>query len=77
MAAIYYLEYAPGDNINAFSSNEGGYVKGLITYMVMDYLEVKPMSTISSITLLTKFNVVVMQNTHYNFHYNFQIHFQN
>jgi hypothetical protein len=32
-------------------------VKGVITYMVMDKLEVKPMSTISSITLLTKFNV--------------------
>jgi hypothetical protein len=57
MAAIYYLEYTPGDNINASSSSEGGYVKGLITYMVMDDLEVKPMSTISSITLLTKFNV--------------------
>jgi hypothetical protein len=47
---VRYLEYAPSDNINASSSSEGGYVKGLIIYMVMDDLEVKPMSTISSIT---------------------------
>ncbi|XP_075672031.1 uncharacterized protein LOC142641476 [Castanea sativa] len=40
------------------SYTEGGYVKGLVTYMVMDDLEVKLMSTISSITLLiNKFNV--------------------
>ncbi|KAL5734791.1 hypothetical protein ACOSP7_032652 [Xanthoceras sorbifolium] len=36
---------------------ERGFVKGVVTYMVMDDLEVKPMSTISSITLLNKFNV--------------------
>lgn len=36
---------------------EGGFVKGVVTYMVMDNLEVKPMSTISSITLLNKFNI--------------------
>ncbi|XP_059458477.1 uncharacterized protein LOC132188083 [Corylus avellana] len=53
----FYVEYAPSNIINASSSSEGGYVKGVITYMVMDDLEVKPMSTISSITLLTKFNV--------------------
>ncbi|KAK4408469.1 hypothetical protein Sango_0427900 [Sesamum angolense] len=35
----------------------GGFVKGVVTYMVMDNLEVNPMSTISSITLLNKFNV--------------------
>nr|KAJ0222665.1 hypothetical protein LSAT_V11C200093180 [Lactuca sativa] len=34
-----------------------GFVKGVVTYMVMDDLEVKPMSTISSITMLNKFNV--------------------
>ena len=39
------------------SSSEGGYVKGVVTYMVMDNLDVKPMSTISSITLLNKFDV--------------------
>ncbi|KAF3966484.1 hypothetical protein CMV_009421 [Castanea mollissima] len=39
------------------SSSEGGYVKGVVTYMVMDDLVVKPMSTISSITPLNSFNV--------------------
>jgi hypothetical protein len=53
---LSYIVYPPRD-IKASSSGEGGYVKGVITYMVMDDLEVKPMSTISSITLLTKFNV--------------------
>ncbi|BFG22600.1 hypothetical protein CerSpe_088740 [Prunus speciosa] len=37
--------------------SEGGYVKGVVTYMVMDDLEVKPLSTISSIAMLNKFNV--------------------
>ena len=41
----------------AGTSGEGGYVKGLVTYMVMDDLEVKPLSTISSISLLNQFNV--------------------
>ncbi|KAL8525356.1 hypothetical protein ACS0TY_014836 [Phlomoides rotata] len=36
---------------------EGGFVKGVVTYMVMDDLVVKPLSTISSITLLAQFNV--------------------
>ncbi|KAI9156859.1 hypothetical protein LWI28_013265 [Acer negundo] len=36
---------------------EGGFVRGVVTYMVMDNLEVKPMSTISSITLLNEFGV--------------------
>jgi hypothetical protein len=53
---LKYVEY-PQSGIKASSSSEGGYVKGVITYMVMDDLDVKPMSTISSITLLTKFNV--------------------
>ncbi|CAN0898002.1 hypothetical protein LINGRAHAP2_LOCUS19455 [Linum grandiflorum] len=39
------------------NSVEGGFVKGVVTYMVMDDLEVSPMSTISSITLLNKFNI--------------------
>ncbi|XP_057781855.1 uncharacterized protein LOC131000104 [Salvia miltiorrhiza] len=39
------------------ASEDGGIVKGVVTYMVMDDLVVKPMSTISSITLLNKFNV--------------------
>ncbi|KAL7237818.1 hypothetical protein ACSBR2_004009 [Camellia fascicularis] len=39
------------------NGDEGGFVKGVVTYMVMDDLAVKPMSAISSITLLSKFNV--------------------
>ncbi|XP_073290660.1 uncharacterized protein [Primulina huaijiensis] len=38
-------------------STEGGFVKGVVTYMIMDNLVVNPMSTISSITLLNKFNI--------------------
>ncbi|CAL1381859.1 unnamed protein product [Linum trigynum] len=39
------------------SAQRGGLVKGVVTYMVMDNLEVMPMSTISSIALLNKFNI--------------------
>ncbi|KAI3695867.1 hypothetical protein L1987_78870 [Smallanthus sonchifolius] len=35
----------------------GGFVKGLVTYMVMDDLVVTPMTAISSITSLNKFNI--------------------
>ncbi|MCI24900.1 DUF674 family protein [Trifolium medium] len=34
-----------------------GFVKDVVTFMVMDDLVIQPMSTISSITLLNKFNV--------------------
>ncbi|KAK0592431.1 hypothetical protein LWI29_018949 [Acer saccharum] len=37
-----------------------GFVKGMVTYMVMDDLEVKPMSIISSITLLKRLHVKVL-----------------
>ncbi|RWR95480.1 DUF674 domain-containing protein [Cinnamomum micranthum f. kanehirae] len=46
-----------GDGKGERSREEGGFVRGVVTYMVMDDLEVTPMSTISSIALLTKFNV--------------------
>ncbi|XP_039067518.1 uncharacterized protein LOC120213434 [Hibiscus syriacus] len=39
------------------STDEGGYVKGVITYMIMDDLVVRPMSAISCITLLNKFDI--------------------
>lgn len=39
------------------SSGSGGYVKEVSIYMVMDNLEVKPMSNISAISLLNKFHV--------------------
>ncbi|CAL1412891.1 unnamed protein product [Linum trigynum] len=48
---------AGNDGAGDMNSQEGGFVKGVITYMVMDNLEVKPMSTISSITMLNKFNI--------------------
>ncbi|KAJ1400192.1 hypothetical protein SESBI_29752 [Sesbania bispinosa] len=38
-------------------SLKSGFVKEIVTFMVMDDLVVEPMSTISSITLLNKFNV--------------------
>ncbi|KAB2063648.1 hypothetical protein ERO13_A10G212200v2 [Gossypium hirsutum] len=38
-------------------TDEGGYVKGVITYMIMDDLVVRPMSAISCITLLNRFNI--------------------
>ncbi|KAG8369636.1 hypothetical protein BUALT_Bualt14G0034200 [Buddleja alternifolia] len=40
-------------------SGEGGYVKGVVTYMVFDDLVVTPLSVTSSITLLNRFNVEV------------------
>ncbi|XP_040994041.1 uncharacterized protein LOC121240628 [Juglans microcarpa x Juglans regia] len=39
------------------NNTEKGYVRGVVTYMVMDDLTVKPMSTISSITLLNTLNI--------------------
>ncbi|KAL3620111.1 hypothetical protein CASFOL_035023 [Castilleja foliolosa] len=50
-----YVPPPPGDE--KLVSEGGGFVKGVVTYMVMDDLVVTPMSTISSITLLNKFNV--------------------
>ncbi|GAV77078.1 DUF674 domain-containing protein, partial [Cephalotus follicularis] len=48
---------APPDVNRATSSQEGGFVKGVVTYMIMDDLVVKPMSSISSITMLNNFNI--------------------
>ncbi|KAL3828508.1 hypothetical protein ACJIZ3_017310 [Penstemon smallii] len=39
------------------ATNEAGVVKGVVSYMVMDDLVVKPMSTLSILTLLKEFNV--------------------
>ncbi|XP_055831882.1 uncharacterized protein LOC129900832 [Solanum dulcamara] len=44
----------PVENVAA---SNGGLVKGVVTYMVLDDLVVKPMSTISSITLLNQFSI--------------------
>ncbi|XP_056168980.1 uncharacterized protein LOC115682184 [Syzygium oleosum] len=56
------LSWVAGPAVGATSTakvpgGEGGYVTGIVTYMVMDDLVVKPMSTISCITLLNRFNV--------------------
>ncbi|KAK6787666.1 hypothetical protein RDI58_016191 [Solanum bulbocastanum] len=44
-------------NVAPPAATSTGFVKEVVTYMVMDDLVVKPMSTISSITLINKFNV--------------------
>ncbi|KAI5325707.1 hypothetical protein L3X38_034781 [Prunus dulcis] len=45
-------------NCSTFVSNiKAGYVKGGVVYMIMDNLEVKPMTTESSVAVLQKFNV--------------------
>ncbi|KAI3520034.1 hypothetical protein L1887_09255 [Cichorium endivia] len=51
------LNYVRGTGAVTGTGEGGGFVKEVVTYMVMDDLEVKPMSTISSITMLNKFNV--------------------
>ncbi|CAJ2631047.1 unnamed protein product [Trifolium pratense] len=42
---------------NASTNIKSGFVKDVVTFMVMDDLVIQPMSTISSITLLNTFNV--------------------
>ncbi|ONI02431.1 hypothetical protein PRUPE_6G198200 [Prunus persica] len=56
--AVTYVA-SPTSEVQATYSGAGkvGYVKGLVTYMIMDDLEVKPLSTISCITLLSRFSV--------------------
>lgn len=51
------MTYVAPPDMDGKSSNEGGFVKGVVTYMVMEDLVVKPMSTISSLTLIDKFKV--------------------
>ncbi|KAK1409501.1 hypothetical protein QVD17_36027 [Tagetes erecta] len=51
------ITYVAGNGAIKVAAEGGGFVKGVVTYMVMDDLVVKPMSTISSITMLNKFNV--------------------
>ncbi|KAL6577351.1 hypothetical protein OROMI_011627 [Orobanche minor] len=49
--------YAAPPGVQPLPSSEGGFVKELVTYMVMDDLVVMPLSTISSIVLLNKLDV--------------------
>ncbi|KAK1270169.1 hypothetical protein QJS04_geneDACA022807 [Acorus gramineus] len=46
-----------GSGSNVVTDGSGGLVKEVVTYMVMDDLAIMPLSTISIITLLNKFNV--------------------
>ncbi|XP_062156025.1 uncharacterized protein LOC133863902 [Alnus glutinosa] len=54
--ATVKTDFSDGCSSPASSSDEG-YVKGMVTYMVMDDLEVKPTVNISFVTLLNEFNV--------------------
>ena len=60
------MQWTPGDAHGklaqaqaqeAAGEGPGGYVKDVVTLLVMDDLTVEPMSTISAIMLLKKFNV--------------------
>jgi hypothetical protein len=59
------MRWTPGDPAHgklaqaqeAARDGTGGHVKEVVTYLVMDDLTVAPMSTISAIMLLKKFNV--------------------
>ncbi|CAL5073021.1 unnamed protein product [Urochloa decumbens] len=60
------MRWAPGDAHRklalaqaqeARGEGAGGYVKEMVTYLVMDDLTVEPMSTISAIMLLKKFSI--------------------
>lgn len=52
-----YVDAKSGRSAAEGGGEGKGYVKGVLTYSVMDDLTVVPMSTISSITLLNKFNI--------------------
>ncbi|CAI9270078.1 unnamed protein product [Lactuca saligna] len=54
---IMHQKHFTGVVIQKTVMMSGGYVKDVVTYMVMDNLVVKPMSTISSITLINSFGV--------------------
>ncbi|CAI0426396.1 unnamed protein product [Linum tenue] len=53
-----FIDAAPKNVAEIENSEEdGGFVKGVVIYMVMDNLEVRPFSTISTITLLNEFDI--------------------
>ncbi|KAF3339850.1 hypothetical protein FCM35_KLT15621 [Carex littledalei] len=52
------LEFVAGSIVKKEEEKgEKGFVKGVVTYTVMDDLSVMPMSTISSVTLLNQFGI--------------------
>ncbi|KAK9282975.1 hypothetical protein L1049_011200 [Liquidambar formosana] len=54
---VTYVAPVTTNRENKASTSEGGYVKGLFTYMVMDDLSVMPVSVIAGIGVLNKCNV--------------------
>ncbi|KAM6567948.1 hypothetical protein CsatA_027076 [Cannabis sativa] len=50
-------EVGSSSSSSSRANDDVGIVNGVVTYMIMDDLEVKPMSSISSIALLNTFNV--------------------
>ena len=51
------VSYVVAEAAKVAATAEVGFVKGVVTYMVMDDLVVQPMSTISSITLLNNLSI--------------------
>ncbi|KAK9186932.1 hypothetical protein WN944_018321 [Citrus x changshan-huyou] len=54
---ITFVSQVAGTSTAAAVATERGFVKEVVTCMVMDNLEVTPISTISSITFLNKFTI--------------------
>ncbi|KAG6765310.1 hypothetical protein POTOM_029341 [Populus tomentosa] len=54
---VKFIGTSDSTTSSAKPNGEGGYVKGLITYMVTDDLSVSPMSMVSGVGLLSKFNI--------------------
>lgn len=46
-----------GKAMEVLSGGPDGYVLGVVTYMVMDDLQIKPLSTLGCLNLLNKYNV--------------------
>ncbi|KAB1224825.1 hypothetical protein CJ030_MR1G004774 [Morella rubra] len=53
----YEVQYTAKNHAKAGSASEEVYVKGLVTYMVMDDLSVAPISMIAGIAVLNKCNI--------------------
>ncbi|CAL9112531.1 unnamed protein product [Musa textilis] len=51
-----------GKHVAATEAAGGGYVKGVVTYMVMDNVAVMPVSTISAVSLLNRFHVTDLKS---------------
>ncbi|KAF9676783.1 hypothetical protein SADUNF_Sadunf08G0038900 [Salix dunnii] len=54
---VKFIGSSDSTTSSAKPAGEGGYVKGLVTYMVTDDLSVSPMSNVSVVGLLNKFNI--------------------